>query len=418
MKHDGILLMHQHGANALLRLRTVQEYYSDPISAGLFGVSYMQMVTKLFPLMILMLIAKLLRQLLANIQAGKPPPLPVEDIVVYKQYWPHLFSNSNTFVIGLFWKVARLHSQWLDIRQDESPPCRREDLRLILQTALDLDAEYQLWESFLPPSWIYQAQSNTQDARSVYNTKWRRLILEGRGAPTEIHTYPHLRRCYIWSFYRTTRILLLRDTLEIINYASRLPAAEIEYEPLPPTMSGSDETTLERIPILLDNESFIIYHFSTTECLIDVVEKSCSAVLANFTVPIYGKDPGDVMGLRGLSLQWILGTMDSLLSSGLIADSSPQIPSTNVLTADGAPRRVHVFDLNSIQPNSKPIDVSSPTFDTAYAKTMNVAARREWLNRMLYYIGTELGIKKALAVPFTEGYLPIVKPEVDDILGR
>jgi hypothetical protein len=37
---------------------------------------------------------------------------------------------------------------------------------------------------------------------------------------------------------------------------------------------------------------------------------------------------------------------------------------------------------------------------------------------MLYYIGTELGIKKALAVPFMEGYYQIVKAQVDSISGR
>jgi hypothetical protein len=51
-------------------------------------------------------------------------------------------------------------------------------------------------------------------------------------------------------------------------------------------------------------------------------------------------------------------------------------------------------------------------------KTIDVAAKREWLNSILYYIGTELGIKKALAVPVMEGYMPIVKPRVDEILGR
>jgi hypothetical protein len=47
-----------------------------------------------------------------------------------------------------------------------------------------------------------------------------------------------------------------------------------------------------------------------------------------------------------------------------------------------------------------------------------VAAKREWLNSILYYIGTELGIKKALAVPVMEGYVPIIKPRVDEILGQ
>lgn len=48
---------------------------------------------------------------------------------------------------------------------------------------------------------------------------------------------------------------------------------------------------------------------------------------------------------------------------------------------------------------------------------MDVTGKREWINSMLYYIGTELGIKKALAVPVMEGYMPIVKPRVDEIIG-
>ena len=37
---------------------------------------------------------------------------------------------------------------------------------------------------------------------------------------------------------------------------------------------------------------------------------------------------------------------------------------------------------------------------------------------MLYYAATDLGIKKGLYVPLTEGLLPTVKAKVDAALGR
>jgi hypothetical protein len=40
----GTFVAHQHGANALLQLRTVEQYYSNPVSARLYEVAYAQMV--------------------------------------------------------------------------------------------------------------------------------------------------------------------------------------------------------------------------------------------------------------------------------------------------------------------------------------------------------------------------------------
>lgn len=49
----------------------------------------------------------------------------------------------------------------------------------------------------------------------------------------------------------------------------------------------------------------------------------------------------------------------------------------------------------------------------ACTPAIDVAARREWLNAMLYYAASRLGIKKGLYVPLTEGLLPVVRGRVD-----
>jgi hypothetical protein len=68
----------------------------------------------------------------------------------------------------------------------------------------------------------------------------------------------------------------------------------------------------------------------------------------------------------------------------------------------------------AMHPNDSPIDHMGITA----SETMDIPAKREWLSSMLYYIGTELGIQKAMAVPVLEGYMPIVQARVDNILGR
>ena len=42
--HNGSFLAHKEGANALLQLRRLDEYYTNPTSARLYEVSYAQMV--------------------------------------------------------------------------------------------------------------------------------------------------------------------------------------------------------------------------------------------------------------------------------------------------------------------------------------------------------------------------------------
>jgi hypothetical protein len=46
MEHDGGYMTHKEGANALLGLRPVEEYYANPLTAGLYEIGYAQMVSR------------------------------------------------------------------------------------------------------------------------------------------------------------------------------------------------------------------------------------------------------------------------------------------------------------------------------------------------------------------------------------
>lgn len=326
----------------------------------------------------------------------------------------------------------------------------------------------------IPPTWRYQMQPNTPEIRAAQDPKWRKLILESVGAPGEIHSHASLKKCLIYAFYRTSRMFLLRDTLEILNWMFRMP------EPGPPPPSTRREWGRESASMStgLDTESLGRHHTLTTVHTINVIEKASSAILSNFIVPVEQKSFDDVMGMRGYVVLWPLGTMDSILSAGLIPDSKPSstdsatdyysLKSTSLNqkpvraarsfyydTTTAPPRNEssqahdsdynserlpmtptsarsspapfvpeptatnqHIFDANPMHPNDYLNEEHLSSAGIKSPRILDVGARREWLNSMLYYIGSELGIRKALAVPTTEGYMPLVQPKVDEILGR
>jgi hypothetical protein len=359
------------------------------------------------------------------------------------------------------------------------PPTSRHSLQDLLQVAFDLDAEYQAWENALPPAWRYESQMNTPEARLAYSVKWQKLVLTSEGAPTEIHTYTNLKRCSLWCYYRTSSIFLLRDLLEILNWMSRMP----DMGQAPSSQNQQQTTAQVTVNLQRNTEEHTItssndlelrtFQSAATRRMVDTIEKSCSVVLGSLTVPMYKKSLEDVMGIRGHILLWSLGTMDSVLSAGLVPDSCSTIPivATSIsptgqdpttsfhhdtplhtdqhgvdyfpsslehgqpgsrppshhnqsLPAANPPEsfktvtKEHPFDSTPRHPCDIPMDARSLNINTADFKPINVSAKRVWLNSMLYYIGTELGIKKALIVPHAEGYMPIVRPFVDGILGR
>jgi hypothetical protein len=315
---------------------------------------------------------------------------------------------------------------------------------------------------------------NTAEIRSTYDLKWQRLFLGSRGAPEEIHSYLTLKRCWIWSFFRTARIFLLRDTLEILNWMFRLPDLSQFGSPNAP------DTFVDRFSLgRLQNASLRVHHSFTTLHLVNLIEKSCSSILGSFTVPVYGKSLDEVMGMRGYVHLWALGIMDAVLRSGLIPDSQaptipqsqyrrssnpdefpggpvlaastenrrssyacqpaklstyhslttvPEIPQQNstvpavsmISSTEGIPvppRKTHVFDAVPPHPYDAPIQFPALEFEIAKPRKMDVSARREWINCVLYYIATDLGIKKGLYIPLTEGMLPVVKASVNAALG-
>ncbi|KAF3007684.1 hypothetical protein E8E13_009251 [Curvularia kusanoi] len=454
-QRQGTYIAHSNGANALVNMRSIEQFYSNPVSARLYEVAYSQM-------------------LLGNLHAAKAPPLPVNDVENVRQHLPSMYNQAGLFVMQLIHREARLHAKWHEIKQSPNPPTTRRDLAELLQAALDLGHKYQNWEFNMPDVWRYKMEPNTPEVRAKYDSKWQKLMLSSRGAPEEIHSYKNLKRCWVWGFYRTSRMFLLRDLLEILNWMFRLPEADpVMVAPLSPDFASPFPLDNEVAPVTFDVATLRLHHSSATNQLVDMIEKCCSAILSSFTVPVYGKSYEDVMGMRGYVNLWPLGIMDAILRSGLIPDSqapispqstgqhSPQhqgspAPVPDVLTQNmhmsyltpppyqggsspaavekeedvhpanthitpvwnPATPKTHIFDSSAPHPYDHPIHLPSLKCDKAKSKMMDVAARREWLNCMLYYAGADLGIKKGVYVPLTEGLLPTVKAKVDAALGR
>lgn len=395
-------------------------------------------------------------------------------------YLPSFSTGSGIFVVGLIWKSAQLHAMWHETKRSVPQPSNRLELQEILQLALDLDAEFQVWESDLPSPWKYAMEPNSPESQVKYSSKWQRLILTSHGAPAKIHSYTTLKVCSMWGYYRTSRMFLLRDLLEMLNWMSRLSETEPRtsltrtWRRLAYSLPDNEQFADEQTVTALDDTTMRLLRSSVTKSLIQTVEETCSSILGTLTVPVHGKSPDDVMGMRGHVIVWPLSTMDAILSSALVLDSygstrpsaAPRSSPTGSLSAQSSPatgkavhtfyhdtslataahgfsslpsiprspepydsthtqpdaphvpvtpgKRPHPFDSMPMHPNDSPID----HMGIAASETMDIPAKREWLNSMLYYIGTELGIKKAMAVPVLEGYMPIVQARVDNILGR
>ncbi|KAF2736443.1 hypothetical protein EJ04DRAFT_575398 [Polyplosphaeria fusca] len=291
--YTGAYLAHKEGANALLKLRTIREFYKDPISARLYEITFSQM-------------------LLGNLQTAKPPTMPIDDVIAARQDIPHMHNASGIYVIQLVHNEATLHAKWHELKCRSNAPSSREELFDILHEALELDADFQTWESTVPPVWKYETERNTPETRSKYSFQWTGLFLDSRGAPSEILRYTSLKKAWLWTFFRTTRLFLLRDCVEILNWMLKMP------EPLP-TQPGKFRIGRKA----LDDTTLTIHHAFCTTHLVNLIEKSCSAVLGHFVVPISGKSDNDVMGMRGYASLWCLGVVDAILRMGLAPDSGP-----------------------------------------------------------------------------------------------
>ena len=47
-QRQGTFIAHSNGANALVNMRTIEQWYNNPVSARLYEVAYSQMVIPLF----------------------------------------------------------------------------------------------------------------------------------------------------------------------------------------------------------------------------------------------------------------------------------------------------------------------------------------------------------------------------------
>ena len=77
----------------------------------------------------------------------------------------------------------------------------------------------------------------------------------------------------------------------------------------------------------------------------------------------------------------------------LVAEASPDPPISGSPKMENKPRAPHIFDSTPPHLNdARPSHLLDVDFSDVDPKKMDVEARREWLNCLLYYIGTELGI--------------------------
>lgn len=206
--------------------------------------------------------------------------MPINDVSSVRTRLSSLYNESETSVIRLIWAEAQLHAQWREVKQSEMPPANRTDLLQLLQSVLDLDARYQTWEQTFSSGWNFETEPNTPEVRSRYSYKWQELVLKSRGAPTEIHTYSNLKRCSLWAYYRTSRMFLLRDMLEMLNWILRLPDQDLES---------------------VHDLQLRSHYLSAISQLVSIIEKTCAIVLGSFTVPMFKKSSEDVMGKQSLA---------------------------------------------------------------------------------------------------------------------
>lgn len=333
----------------------------------------------------------------------------------------------------LAFKVAILHAKWYEVKCGNGPPSHRVDLRELLAEALEIDDEFQIYTAIIPQGWRHHVQANTPAAQAVYTKLLQKLILQGSGAPRVIHSYANVKRCWMSNFHQTSRMFLLRDVLEILNWMLRMP----ESGPSPMAngseqiemTGGLDAGHINDLQPQLDDKTLCMRHASVTNDLANLIEDGCAAIISGFAVNIPGRSVEDISTVRGYIAMWKMGTMDAILKAGLIPDANLPISPPPDSISLGRPEHKqtpvfdpslpvhHIFDYRPKHPYDFPVDLPYVDNDCTDTIKIDLVARRLWINRILYYIGKELGVSKALAVWYIEG-LTNVKMEVDAILGK
>ena len=197
-QRKGSVNAHSTGANALLNLRTIDEYASDSVSARLCEVTCAWIVISNPANYLLQTV--FWQQLHSGLQAAQTPPLAIHEILTINK---SILCMQTRLLMQLVWREVVLRAEWHAIKRKGDPLSSRFDLQMLIRTSLDLENELSVWEATLPPEWLYQRDPNTPEVRSRYNTVVEKLILGTRGAPKEIHSFTNIKKCWVWGFLST-----------------------------------------------------------------------------------------------------------------------------------------------------------------------------------------------------------------------
>ena len=111
---------------------------------------------------------------------------------------------------------------------------------------------------------------------------------------------------------------------------------------------------------------------------------------------------------------WSLGVMYGVMRAGLVPDAGSAQHNPKPKYAGN-----EAMDTNLPLPDPKPLPGDTQRSPVPLTPAIDVTARREWCQRILYYIAAHLGIKKAYAIlSIDEGVLEKSKIAVEAMVGK
>ncbi|PSN58729.1 hypothetical protein BS50DRAFT_509890, partial [Corynespora cassiicola Philippines] len=328
LSSDSSSSMARHqGVGALLQLRTIDQRGQSLVSQRLFEASRIQM-------------------LIGNMQAGRPPSFSICNASTIRKHPSGVYDNPDAHVGRLLHNPTSLHHRWLKLKHNpRSPPCRQE-MQSLSKEALEMDADFQAWEGSLPIYWRPKVERNTHGTNLSAKHRHNYIFFPHRGAPKEIRTHASLGVSWIRLIHQTARIVLLRDALEIMNWMLRL--SQPTCHPIVGRESGPSSD-----------------HAFSLSSLVNTIEKSCATMLGHLSILIHRESARDVVGMRGYTLLWTLGVLDSVLSGGLV----PQPPDSSRSSRE--PSKMHQMH------STAPISSSKSLVDGQSIGLSNLSAPRQ-----------------------------------------
>ncbi|PSN58638.1 hypothetical protein BS50DRAFT_510061, partial [Corynespora cassiicola Philippines] len=328
-------MAHHQGIGALLQLRTPDQPGQSLVAQRLFEASCIQM-------------------LIGNMQAGRPPAFSICNTSTIGQHPSGIYGVPDAHLVRLLHNATSLHHRWLKLKHDfRSPPCCQK-FQSLSKEALDMDADFQVWEGNLTIYWRSKVERNTRRTNSSTKHGHNDLLFSHRGAPKEIRTHVSLRVSWIKLIYQTARIVLLRNALEIMNCMLRL--SRPTCHPTTGRKCGSS-SHLATSSATIDITTLYARHAFSLRNLVDTIEKSCATILGHLSVIVPGESTGDVIGMRGYTLLWTLGVLDAVLSGGLV----PQ-PSTSSRSNRAPPKTNQMHSTAPISSSKLLVDKKTNAF--------------------------------------------------------